>query len=101
MSTLNEIRHPDRTERVCYNCEHWRKKKYNHCQHSGPWGGDITGDPNCTFENKWSFFNAITYALREMERCPDDSTQDIWNEMLEKWNTGLRMNHRLEIEPKP
>ena len=48
-----------------------------------------------------TLLDAITDALREMERCPDDSTQDIWNEMLERWNTGLRMNHRLEIEPKP
>ena len=42
-----------RTTRVCYNCKHWHKKEYNHCQHSGPWGGDIAGDPNCTFETKW------------------------------------------------
>lgn len=45
--------------------------------------------------------NAITEAVREMERCPDDSTQDIWNESLESWRTGLRMNHRLEIEEDP
>lgn len=43
--------------------------------------------------------NAITEAVREMERCPDDSTQDIWNESLESWETGLRMNHLLEVEP--
>jgi len=45
--------------------------------------------------------NAITDAVREMERCPDDSTQDIWNEALESWETGLRMNHLLEVEPSP
>lgn len=42
--------------------------------------------------------NAITAAVREMERCPDDSTQDIWNEALESWETGLRMNHLFELE---
>lgn len=41
--------------------------------------------------------NAITDALREMEKSPDDSTQDIWNEALESWKTGLRINHRLEV----
>lgn len=45
--------------------------------------------------------NAITEALREMEKCPDDSIQDIWNECLEKWETGLRMNHRFELEKEP
>jgi hypothetical protein len=43
--------------------------------------------------------NAITEAVREMEKCPDDSTQAIWNESLESWETGLRMNHLLELEP--
>jgi hypothetical protein len=43
--------------------------------------------------------NAITDAVREMEKGPDDSTQDIWNEALESWETGLRMNHLLEVEP--
>ena len=45
--------------------------------------------------------NAITEAVREMEKYPGDSTQDIWNESLETWETGLRMNHRLEIEEEP
>lgn len=45
-------------------------------------------------------FNAITEALREMDKCPDDSVQDIWNESLESWETGLRMNHLLEITPE-
>jgi hypothetical protein len=43
--------------------------------------------------------NAITEALREMEKCPDDSVQDIWNESLESWRTGLRMDHNYIIEP--
>jgi hypothetical protein len=38
--------------KVCYNCKHWRKKEYRHCRHSGPWGGNINGDANCTFEPK-------------------------------------------------
>ena len=42
--------------------------------------------------------NAITEALREMEKCPNDSVQDIWNESLESWKTGLRMNNSYIIE---
>jgi hypothetical protein len=38
--------------KVCYNCKHWHKKDYKHCQFSGPWGGNIIGDVNCTFEPK-------------------------------------------------
>ena len=44
-------------------------------------------------------FNAIKDAVNEMDRCPDDSIQDIWNEMLDKWETGLRMDHNHNIEP--
>lgn len=44
--------------------------------------------------------NAITDALREMERCPGDSPQDIWNEALLTWETGLVMNHRHELSKK-
>lgn len=43
-------------------------------------------------------FNAIKDAVNEMERCRDDSIQDIWNEMLERWETGLRMDHNHNIE---
>lgn len=43
-------------------------------------------------------FNAITEALRKMEKYPNDSVQDIWNESLKSWDTGLKMNHLLEIE---
>lgn len=43
--------------------------------------------------------NAITEALREMEKCPDDSVQDIWNDSLESWETGLRMDHNHNVEP--
>jgi len=41
--------------------------------------------------------NAITEAVREVDKCPEDSIQDIWNESLKSWKTGLRMNHRLEV----
>lgn len=43
--------------------------------------------------------NAIKDAVNEMDRCPDDSIQDIWNEMLDKWETGLRMDIHHNIEP--
>lgn len=38
--------------RCCANCKHWHRRRYIHCQCSGPWGGDIKGDPRCTFEPK-------------------------------------------------
>lgn len=45
--------------------------------------------------------NAIKDAVIEMDKCPGDSIQDIWNEMLDKWETGLRMDHNFNIEVKP
>lgn len=42
---------------------------------------------------------AIKASLYEMERCPDDSTQEIWNEMLEEWETGLKMDSNRCIGP--
>lgn len=42
--------------------------------------------------------NAITEACREIERCPDDSIQDIFNESLKKWETGMKMDFRFNIE---
>lgn len=42
-------------------------------------------------------FNIIKDAIREMERCPDDSIQDIWNEVFCKWDTGLWMDHHYNI----
>jgi hypothetical protein len=44
-------------------------------------------------------FNAIRESLEEMDSCPDDSVQDIWNEKLEAWETGLSMNKDYNIEP--
>ena len=43
--------------------------------------------------------NAITDACREIQACPDDSIQDIFNERLEKWETRLRMDHNFNIAP--
>lgn len=42
---------------------------------------------------------AITEALRKMEAAPGDDVQTIWNESLSSWQTGLHMNHRLEVDP--
>jgi len=42
--------------------------------------------------------NAIKDACEEIQRCPGDSIQDIFNEMFERWETGLRMDHNFEIE---
>lgn len=42
--------------------------------------------------------NAITDIFREIERCPDDSVQDIANEFLESWETGYKMNHNYTID---
>lgn len=43
-------------------------------------------------------YNVITDAIRECIRCPDDSIQDIWNELLYSWETGLIMDHNFKIE---
>lgn len=43
---------PTADVRCCFNCTRWHKKHYIHCQCSGPWGGDIFGDKNCTFKAK-------------------------------------------------
>lgn len=44
--------------------------------------------------------NVIKDALTEIEKCPNDSMQDIFNEKLKSWETNLKMNHRFEIEPE-
>lgn len=44
--------------------------------------------------------NAITEALKEMEKCPDDSVRDIWNEFLESWETGLIMDKNYNLEKR-
>jgi len=40
----------------------------------------------------------IKEALHEMDRCPEDSIRDIWNEKLEEWKTGLCMDHHFNID---
>ena len=44
--------------------------------------------------------NAITEALREMERCPDDSIQDIFNWAFEAWDVELVMDRSYNIDRK-
>lgn len=50
-----------------------------------------------------SRFARLSFALeaivKEINRCPDDSIQDIANEQLKAWKTGLRMNHCYELHP--
>lgn len=58
---------PDADVRCCYNCKHWHRRKYIHCQHSGPWGGDIVGDKRCTFEQKAGAQNAAIASANRRE----------------------------------
>jgi hypothetical protein len=37
--------------------------------------------------------NAITDACRELQKRPDDSIQDIFNEAFAKWELPLRVDH--------
>lgn len=58
----------------------------------------LGGDKRMKTNQDWiKLTNAIKDALHEMEKCPDDSVQDIWNEQLKSWETGLKMNHHYEI----
>jgi hypothetical protein len=41
---------------------------------------------------------AITWMLREIENCPNDSMQDIANEALKMWETNLRVNSSYIVE---
>ena len=41
---------------------------------------------------------AITKMLREIDACPADSLQDIANECLEFWETGLRVDSHYNVE---
>lgn len=53
-TTLDALKNPPpRDMRCCSNCLHWHLADYIHCQCSGPWGGDIKGDPRCTFQSKF------------------------------------------------
>jgi hypothetical protein len=42
--------------------------------------------------------HAIRDALNDMDKHPYDSVEDIWNEHLESWKTGLRMHGDYHIE---
>ncbi len=41
---------------------------------------------------------AITAALRECERCPDDSVEDIFNEQFASWQLPIYMTNNFNIE---
>jgi hypothetical protein len=43
-------------------------------------------------------YNAIKEACIEIKKYPDDSIQDIFNEMFKKWETGLHMDSKFNIE---
>lgn len=50
------------------------------------------------------FRNALMEILREIEKCPEDSIQDIANEKLEQWKCGFRVNPDYSpelVEEKP
>ena len=42
--------------------------------------------------------NIITEACREVQANPDDSIQDIFNELFVKWDVPWAMRHNFEIE---
>ena len=48
---------------------------------------------NKTDFQKILFQNALTEILREIQKCPDDSIQDIANEILEGWHCGFQIDH--------
>ena len=58
-----------------------------------------TGRGRDTLDRLVRLSNAITEACREVQKCPDDSIQDIFNESLCDWETGLWMDHNFNLEP--
>jgi hypothetical protein len=40
---------------------------------------------------------AITWALREMNKHPEDSIQDIWNDAFKEWKIPYHATNRLII----
>ena len=50
--------------------------------------------------NETIFRNVLTDILKEIQNCPEDSIQDITNEMFERWEIDDKFtcNHKLEIE---
>lgn len=48
--------------------------------------------------DKFRLANAVTEALREMASHPEDSVQDIFNEKLREWKTGMRIGTNMTME---
>ena len=46
------------------------------------------------------FRNVLSEILKEIQECPDDSIQDITNEILDDWDMEMVCNHNLIIEEK-
>lgn len=46
---------------------------------------------NYVMSKEQRFCEVIKDALQEMEKCPDDSIQDIWNEFFERWELPYNM----------
>ena len=55
--------------------------------------------PTNFMDTNQNLLNAITEAMREIDRHPEDSIQDIFNEALKSWETGLKMNKNYVFEP--
>ena len=51
-----------------------------------------------------TFTDVLSEVLKEIQKCPEDSIQDITNEILQKYEVDLgcilNCNHRFEIEEK-
>jgi hypothetical protein len=54
---------------------------------------------SCPVDDLVLLCNAIAEACREIQRCPDESITDIFNEALDQWCTGLRMDHNFNVKP--
>ena len=44
------------------------------------------------------FRNVLSDILKEIEKCPNDSIQDIVNEKLADWEIDMVCNHKLIIK---
>lgn len=51
-----------------------------------------------SFIHREKLLQAFWYILQEVNKCPEDSIQDIANEVLAKYNIQLRATHSLDIE---
>lgn len=60
--------------------------------------------PNFDMETRIHLQNlklAVAEACTEIQNCPEDSIQDIFNERLEFWNLPWRMNYRFKLVDEP